>query len=87
MIPHGEPLENEQIKLLFHFCDLYRVTVRASLIEWVLHARSDGSKVCRSNPLVLLFEQVPHDTPDYMCIEAEEERAETDLGQGLSLNL
>ena len=87
MIPHGKPLENEQIKFLFHFCNLYRVTVRSGLIERVLHARSDGSKVCRSDPLVLLFKQVPHDTSDYMCIEAEKEGAETDLGQGLSLNL
>jgi len=85
VVPHGHPLEDEEVNIIVHASHLHVIAV-IRLVPGVLHARSDVSKVSRCDPLVFLLENKPHDAAHDVRIYAEEEREEGDLCESLRLN-
>ena len=85
MVPHREPLKDEQVPLFPQFMDLEAIVV-VSLVPGVLQARTEHTKVGRRDPMIICLQKEPHDAADDMRIDTQYEGEEEDLGEGLRLN-
>ena len=73
MIPHGEPLEQEEIEVCSRVHNLLCATFEAKLVPRILHAGANGTEVGRGNPEIVSLEEVPHDAADNVRVNHEKE--------------
>ena len=86
MVPHRQPLEYEQVTIQVITCDLNFLVEWIGLRPGILQARANITEIGRRDPQELFFEEEPHDTTDDMGVDAQQEREEPDLSEGLRLS-
>ena len=84
MVPHAEPLEDEQLGVFPVGMNRNRLIL--CQLPWVLEARTDHTEVGRGDPLIVSLEEEPHDAANNVGIDKEEEGVEGDLGESLRLD-
>ena len=70
VVPHGEPLEKEDVQICALAFNLSVIVARYN-VRGVLHSTPDCPKISRCNPEVVLFKDPPNDTAHNVCVDTE----------------